>query len=120
VIRRGANKFGAKRTEWNGRRYDSGMEAARAAELQLLQDAGHITELVPQPRVELERGIFFKPDFRYQEGTRLIHEDIKGFRGGARWNLIRKIWAIHGPSVLRVTVRERGRTKVVEEILPRA
>ena len=112
------NKYNAKRTPFGGRMYDSRMEAARAAELSLLEKAGAITNLREKPRIELERGIFYKPDFAYREGTRAIHEEVKGCRG-ERWNLIRKIWALHGPTTLRVTIVERGRTRVIEEILPR-
>lgn len=113
------SKFHAEATEApTGRVYPSRLEATRAGELRYLQMSGVIHDLTEQPRVELERGIFYKPDFRYREGDRIIHEEAKGYRG-PRWMMVRKLWALHGPTTLRVTAMKRGRIQIVEEILPR-
>src|SRR4051812_22990839 len=45
---RQANKYGAKKTEFNGRVYDSKGEAGLAQELLLLQRAGEIIKIEPQ------------------------------------------------------------------------
>lgn len=45
------NKFGAKRTEYNGRHYDSKYEAGVAGELDLRLKAGDIKAIDPQYRV---------------------------------------------------------------------
>ena len=59
-----ANKFRAQRSRGSsGRMYDSKGERDRAEELRLLEDAGIIHGLTEQPRIELEPGIFYKPDF---------------------------------------------------------
>jgi hypothetical protein len=128
------NKYGARRAvDGNGRSYDSTAERDRAAELQLLEQAGEIRNLQAQPRVELEPMIFYKPDFAYEElpmawmrddpahaTWRLIHEDVKGVVT-ERFRLICKLWAIHGPGPLRITQRRSKREgfRVTREILPK-
>ena len=47
------NKYGAKKTVFNGRKYDSAKEAARAEELQMMQKVGAIFELRQQVRFPL-------------------------------------------------------------------
>lgn len=47
------NKYGAKKTEFNGRKYDSKFEAGVAQELDLRLKAGDITEVVPQYKLEM-------------------------------------------------------------------
>lgn len=47
------NKYGAKKTVYNGRRYDSKLEAAVAQELDLRMKAGEFTEIQPQYRIKL-------------------------------------------------------------------
>lgn len=50
---RTGNKFGAKRTEFNGRKYDSKFEAGVAQELYLRQQAGEIVAIEPQYKLEM-------------------------------------------------------------------
>lgn len=84
---RSRSKFRNVRT--NG--YASKREAARAAELHLLEKAGEITNLHEQfpfvlalPNGVDKRPIKYIADFRYHEkhpsGWQLIVEDCKGFR----------------------------------------
>ena len=47
------NKYGAKRTEYNGRKYDSKYEAGVAAELDLRLKAGDIVAIDPQFKLEM-------------------------------------------------------------------
>jgi hypothetical protein len=47
------NKYGAKKTEFNGRKYDSKFEAGVAQELDLRLKAGDITEIIPQYKLEM-------------------------------------------------------------------
>jgi hypothetical protein len=47
------NKYGAKRTEFNGRKYDSKFEAGVAQELDLRLKAGDIKAIEPQYKVEM-------------------------------------------------------------------
>jgi len=47
------NKYGAKKTEFNGRKYDSKYEAGIAQELDLRLKAGDIKAVEPQFKVEM-------------------------------------------------------------------
>lgn len=117
---RGRHKYGAKPSHDGVRFWASQAERDRGAELALLQQAGHITELMHQPSVELTAGIKFRPDFRYVEGTRLVFEDVKGIVTEAA-RLKYRLWRAYGPAVLRLT-RRAGRRQaflVFKEILPK-
>ena len=48
-----SNKFGAKRTEYAGRKYDSKYEASVAQELDLRLKGGDILEVIPQFKVTM-------------------------------------------------------------------
>ena len=48
------NKFGAKRTDYGGRMYDSKKEAGRAYELDMIQRAGQIKAVIPQVTLQLK------------------------------------------------------------------
>lgn len=47
------NKYGAKKSEFNGKRYDSRFEASVAAELELSKKAGEILDYDTQYRVDM-------------------------------------------------------------------
>ena len=116
-MRNAANKYGANKTMFGGRIYDSAAEADRAAELVLLFKAGEIGGWSQQPRVELVAGIFYRPDFAYIERGRLIFEDVKGVATD-RFRIICKLWREFGPGLLRVTKRRSRKSgfMVVKEI----
>lgn len=72
------NKYGAKKTEYNGVVYDSKFEAQKAYELDMLQRAGRITDLRRQVAFVLQdryvnnygktiRPIYYVADFAYTE-----------------------------------------------------
>lgn len=96
------NKYKAKKTLFNGRMYDSKKEAQRAAELQLMEKAGVITNLQEQVPFELipsqyeyyerygkkgkrlkdgrrclERSVDYVADFVYMENDKVVVEDAK-------------------------------------------
>lgn len=52
-VSRYGNKYGAKKTEFNGRRYDSKFEARTAQELDLRMKAKEFTEIDAQFRIPL-------------------------------------------------------------------
>jgi hypothetical protein len=127
----GRNKYHARKTLFGGRMYDSHAEADRAAELELLEKAGEITDLEKQPRILLHAGIYYKPDFSYhelrpylgysvgevQQAGPTIYEDVKGVMTRA-FALKLRLWREHGPGPLRLTKR-RGKTFVTfREIIP--
>lgn len=73
------NKYGAKRTEYRGKMYDSRKEANRAAELRLLEQAGEIAGFAEQVPFLLAGGIVYKADFVVLElDGRYRIEDTKG------------------------------------------
>ena len=86
------NKFRNKKTEVNGIKFDSKLEAKRYTELQFLLKSGIIKDLKLQQEFELQpsfkkngktiRAITYKSDFVYYDNERqkIIVEDTKGFR----------------------------------------
>lgn len=78
------SKYRAVKTVVDGVTFDSKREAARYAELRLLEKRGFIRQLELQPefRFELDGKLIFKyrADFRYFEGEGRVIEDSKGFR----------------------------------------
>ena len=83
------NKFGTRKTAVDGRLFDSKHEAARFAELKLMERAGLITglqlqvpfELIPAQKDEkgrvIERACKYIADFVYRENGDLVVEDAK-------------------------------------------
>lgn len=85
------NKFGAKRTEYNGREYDSKREAKHAAELDLRIKAGEVKKWEAQHKIELEsNGVHicnYFIDFKVWMSDGLIeYHEVKG-RETALWRL---------------------------------
>ena len=74
------NKYGARKTTYNGILYDSQREAKRAAELDLLTRAGEVKSVQRQPEFVFASGIKYRADFRivWADGSETI-EDVKGF-----------------------------------------
>lgn len=85
------SKYGAKKVEHNGIKFDSKAEGKRYLDLMLMQRAGEISDLILQPKFELAKGVKFtgdaraKPALRYtgdflyldKAGNRIV-EDVKG------------------------------------------
>ena len=84
------NKYGNKRCEWQGEKFQSEKELDRYKELLLLQRARKINNLSRQVRFELTPnmhidGEFIRKseyiaDFTYWENGKFIIEDCKGFQ----------------------------------------
>lgn len=75
------NKYNANKTEFNNRTYDSGKEAARAADLQLMEKVGTIFNLGYQVRFPLPGNIYYVADFVYlDEKLKPVIEDVKGIK----------------------------------------
>ena len=85
------NKFGNRKTLFNGITFDSRREAKRYAELLLLLRAGQISNLRRQVPFELlptqkrdgkviERPVKYVADFVYTENGEEVVEDAKGLR----------------------------------------
>lgn len=94
-------KYGAKRTEYNGRWYASKREAARAKELDLLIKAGEVVAWTPQPMYPLivnkqKIGIYIA-DFRvHWKDGRCTVEDVKGMATPVYRLKKKLVKAIHG------------------------
>lgn len=80
------SKYHATRTVVDGITFDSKREAARYAELKLMQRAGLISDLRRQVKYELipkqqgERAVSYIADFVYSEDGQTVVEDVKGVR----------------------------------------
>ena len=78
-----ANKFRAKKTEFNGIKFDSIHEKNRYVELVLMEKAQVIQDLKVQqrfpliPKSKYGREIYYKCDFTYYENGKLVVEDAK-------------------------------------------
>lgn len=84
------SKYGAKKREVDGIKFDSIKESRRYEELKLLEQTGEISDLQLQVRFELQpsfkigkktyRSIDYIADFVYVDDTgKTIVEDVKGF-----------------------------------------
>ena len=84
------SKYRAKKTEVDGIKFDSKKEAKRYIVLKALEGKGEIEKLMLQPRFLLQEGfrkngkayrkIEYVADFMYQQGGKLIVEDVKGMK----------------------------------------
>lgn len=79
------SKFGAVKTEVDGRRFDSKAEARRYQELLLLGKAGELRELELQPSFRLTVNgtliAHYVGDFAYLDYSgRYVVEDVKGMK----------------------------------------
>lgn len=105
------NKFGAKKTEYKDRVYDSSKEAKRAFELDAMLRAGEIKKIEHQPVYDIvingELVCKYKADFRieYADG-RVVVEDVKGYKGGAAYAIFRikkkLVKAVYGIEIVEV------------------
>lgn len=89
------NKFGARKVEIDGEKFDSKKEAKRWQELKILERAGHISNLKRQwpyvliPSNDKYKAIIYIADFEYDINGDKIVEDVKGYKGGAAYSLFR-------------------------------
>jgi hypothetical protein len=123
LLSQGQHKYGAAPTHVDNVRFDSQAEAARYAELILRVRAGEITDLVLQPRFELQAAftdrsgrrwqkIEYVADFAYVETvtTVTVVEDVKGV-STAVYKLKAKLFRFHYPQ-LDYRVLEAGGTRL--------
>lgn len=107
------NKFNARKTTVDGIEFDSAKEAKRYTKLRDMQEAGEISNLQRQVRVELIppfdcdgkhfRGIYYVADFAYTDsGGNEIWEDVKGVLTDV-YKLKRKLVAYRYRKVIKET-----------------
>lgn len=113
------SKYGAVKTQIDGRVFASKAEAKRYAQLKELERIGEIDSLELQPRYELAPGVKFSDasratpalryvgDFRYRDHLgRLVVEDVKGGPVTEGFRIKKHLMlAIHGIEVQEVRVR---------------
>lgn len=97
VARRGtSNKFGAVRTEYGGRTFDSRKEAAYARSLEMLRKASLPRERVVDVQYQVPyemvvngvRVCKYILDFKVTYGNeRVDHVDVKGYRKGSSYSV---------------------------------
>jgi hypothetical protein len=109
-----ANKYGAKKTEFNGRVYDSKHEAGIAAELNLLQKAGEVIKIDAQRTYNLygkngARICTHRPDFTvtFKDGHQEVWE-AKGFATPV-WQLKLKLFEDNYPDIIYCVITPRER-----------
>lgn len=103
------SKYGAIRTEIDGRTFASKAEAGRFAELKLMERGGNISGLECQPKYPLVvNGVkvaTYVADFRYfDEDGRVIVEDVKGVRTDVYKLKAKLVKALHGIDIVEVEV----------------
>lgn len=94
------NKLNARKITIDGKIFDSQAEAFRYQELLLLQRAKQISDLKTQVEYVLipaqkengkviERKCSYIADFVYNENGKTVVEDVKGYRGGATYEIFK-------------------------------
>lgn len=113
------NKFHAIPTEYNGVRYASKSEAARAQELDMLESAGEINWWIGQPRFHLGSAeAKYVADFLVcgKDGEGHWTEDVKGMVT-QKFARDKKLWKAYGKMPLHILKRKKnGWTREIIEI----
>lgn len=97
-------KYNSKKTELDGITFASRKEAARYAELKLLEKAGQISGLALQvpfellPKTKDERGVKYVADFVYRQNGKTVAEDVKGCKT-REYILKRKLFKLIYPEI---------------------
>ena len=77
------NKYGNRKVEFNGYKFDSAKEMKRYCELKILERMGHIKDLKVKsmheivPANPMFRKVEYEDDFSYVENGETIVEDVK-------------------------------------------
>lgn len=114
------NKFGARRVEKAGLRFDSGLESAVHDLILLREKAGELELVKTQDRIKLtDAGIVYIADFQcrdLQTGETFWIE-AKGFES-ERWKIIYKLWQFYGPGRLEIWKGTKARPVLTEVLRP--
>ena len=113
-FQRKANKYGAKRTEFQGRHYDSKHEAGVAGEVELLRRSGEVVKVEPQKGYDLHgknggKICGHRPDFTltFKDGHQEVWE-AKGFPTPV-WQLKLKLFEDNYPDIVYYVITPRER-----------
>lgn len=112
-IQRQANKYGAKRTDYNGRKYDSKGEAGLAAEIDLMVKAGEVIKVEPQKTFPLygkngKRICNHRVDFLLTFKDE--HQEVYEFKGWATeiWRMKRTLFEDNYPEITYVVITAKN------------
>ena len=111
--RSGGHKYGAKRSVYNGRKYDSKAEARRARQLDDLRADGLIRWWQPKPG-SFHLGVpenVYRPDFLVVGNSDVWIEDVKGVRTEKFRHNVR-LWRAYGPCPLHLITN--GQVEIIE------
>jgi hypothetical protein len=112
-IQRSSNKYGAKKTIFNGLKYDSKGEAGHALELNLRLKAGQISKVERQRTFPLYgknggRITTHRVDFlvTYPDG----HQEVEEYKGFVTqiWKIKRDLFVDNYPEILYNVITSRG------------
>jgi hypothetical protein len=108
-------KYNNKRTEYNGRAYDSKAEAERAMALDVACQSGDLLYWQPQVTFPLGPDDSLRVDFLvwYRDGS-VRAEDVKGFET-REFKRKRRLWTKYAPCPLCI-VKRAGRGWTVETV----
>ena len=117
MVSRWGSKYGAKRSEYNGRSYDSKFEAGLAAELDMRMKAGEFTKVEPQITFPLygkngTKVCSHRPDFlaTMPDGSQQVYE-AKGLAMG-EWKIKAALFTDNYPDILYNVIHQRQRYTV--------
>ncbi len=95
------HKYHAQATEYNGRKYPSKSQAARAYDLDMLTRSKAIHGYVEEVTFRLGPDFRYRADFVVADASRMWAEDVKGF-ATPRFKQAVKLWRKYGPFPLHV------------------
>ena len=108
-----AGKYGAQKTEFAGRRYDSKLEARVARDIQLLEKSGQVIKVEPQKTFQLfgrngAKICSHRVDFllTFKDGHKEVWE-AKGYPTNV-WKLKHKLFLDNYPDILYVVITAKG------------
>lgn len=116
-MKRSNNKFGAISTKIDGHHFPSQLEAGVYLLHKAMVQSGEINTLRCQVPVTLLPGINWRLDFAYWDVKlgRVVYAEAKGVET-ERYQILKRIWRVKGPSLLRIYKGSGMRPKLVETL----
>lgn len=121
IRRNPKNKYGRKKVDHAGYRFDSKLEAALFDQLKLRERAGEIKDIQAQDTIYLTAArIMYKPDFKYFDLASGEFEwaEAKGLET-SDYRIKRRLWMHYGPGKLHVFKGAHSRLIHSETIIPK-
>lgn len=120
TVRKGRNKYNAKKQEFAGRKFDSGLEVETYKLLLLREKAGEISDINHQVQTHITAArVGYRADFRYfcKRRKEYIYAEAKGL-DGERWQVIKKLWTVYGLGKLEIYKSGKPYPKLQDTITP--